>query len=66
MLISRALSSDKAIYENNGRLLPSTAVLGIIPNVVSCISEPPTIGNYTGNRAIVHRTDVPYDDRDSF
>ncbi|KAA3482843.1 cation/calcium exchanger 4-like [Gossypium australe] len=66
MLIPRVLSSNKAIYENNGRLLPSTAVLGIILNVVSCISEPQTMGNCTGNWAIVHRTYVPYDDSDSF
>ncbi|KAH1113978.1 hypothetical protein J1N35_007356 [Gossypium stocksii] len=43
MLIPRALSSNKAVYENNGRLLPSTAVLGIISNAISGISEPPTI-----------------------
>ncbi|KAK5775543.1 hypothetical protein PVK06_043444 [Gossypium arboreum] len=64
MLIPRALSSEKALYENNGWLLPSTAVLGIIPNVIFGTSEPPTvcvatceqIGNYTGNQMIVHRT----------
>ncbi|KAK5832937.1 hypothetical protein PVK06_016745 [Gossypium arboreum] len=42
MLIPRAFLSDKAIYENNEWLLPSTAVLGIIPNTISSISEPPT------------------------
>ncbi|KAH1113913.1 hypothetical protein J1N35_007291 [Gossypium stocksii] len=42
MLIPRALSSNKAVYENNGRLLPSTAVLSIISNAISGISEPPT------------------------
>ncbi|KAG8475064.1 hypothetical protein CXB51_031847 [Gossypium anomalum] len=42
MLIPRALSSVKAVYENNGRLLPSTTVLGVIPNAIFGISEPPT------------------------
>ncbi|KAH1048085.1 hypothetical protein J1N35_038869 [Gossypium stocksii] len=42
MLIPRALSSYKSVCENNGRLLPSIAVLGIIPNAISGISEPPT------------------------
>ncbi|KAK5784848.1 hypothetical protein PVK06_039387 [Gossypium arboreum] len=37
MLIPRALSSGKAVYENNGQLLPSTAVLDIIPNAISGI-----------------------------
>ncbi|KAA3475006.1 serine/threonine-protein phosphatase 7 long form-like protein [Gossypium australe] len=65
MLIPRALSSDKAVYENNGRLLSSTTVLDIISNAVSRISEPPTMGNCTGNRAIVQPTDfiwMPYTD----
>ncbi|KAH1121236.1 hypothetical protein J1N35_004396 [Gossypium stocksii] len=56
MLIPRALSSDRSVYEDNGQLLPSTVVLGTIPNAISRISEPPTMGNCTGNRAIVHGT----------
>ncbi|KAG8496355.1 hypothetical protein CXB51_007610 [Gossypium anomalum] len=56
MLKPRALSSDKAVYENNGRLLPSTTVLGVIQNVIFGISEPPAMGNCTGNWAIVHHT----------
>ncbi|KAK5812625.1 hypothetical protein PVK06_028061 [Gossypium arboreum] len=43
MLIPRSLSSYKAVKENNGRLLPSIVVFGVIPNVISGISEPPTL-----------------------
>ncbi|KAH1130652.1 hypothetical protein J1N35_002030 [Gossypium stocksii] len=34
VLILRALSSDKAIHEDHGRLLPSTAVVGLIPDCI--------------------------------
>ncbi|KAK5839971.1 hypothetical protein PVK06_008831 [Gossypium arboreum] len=58
MLIRRALSSDKAVYERNGRLLPSTAVLGIISNTISGISEPPTVIEqqqlFVSNVSLIH------------
>ncbi|KAK5772522.1 hypothetical protein PVK06_048811 [Gossypium arboreum] len=43
MFIPRALSSDKTVYENNGQLLPFTTIIGVLPNAISSISEPPTV-----------------------
>ncbi|KAK5813201.1 hypothetical protein PVK06_028649 [Gossypium arboreum] len=74
MFIPRALSSNKIFYKNNRWLLPSTVVLDVISNPISSISEPPTVcvatreqmGNCTGNQTFIHRTCVPYGDKDSF
>ncbi|KAK5785968.1 hypothetical protein PVK06_040592 [Gossypium arboreum] len=42
VLILRALSSNKAIHKDNGRLLPSIAIVGLILDVIFSIYEPPT------------------------
>ncbi|KAK5812481.1 hypothetical protein PVK06_027911 [Gossypium arboreum] len=61
MLIPRALSSDKVVYENNGWLLPSTAVLGIILNTISGTNEPPNTGHRRPDRATIKRFSKVHD-----